>query len=80
MPGKVGKKVSIKNRVDSGIPIGILGYYENQPIAWCSIAPRESYRSLGGDEALEDVWSLVRFSFSVHLETEGYPASFCKLP
>ena len=61
LPGKAGKKASIKNRVVSGIPIGILGYCDNEPIAWCSIAPRESYRTLGGDETLEKVWSLACF-------------------
>lgn len=61
IPGKAGKKASMKNRVDSGAPIGILGYYEGQPIAWCSIAPRESYRTLGGDETLKEVWSLACF-------------------
>jgi GNAT superfamily N-acetyltransferase len=33
-----------------------------QPIAWCSIAPRESYRPLGGPEGGHSrVWSLACF-------------------
>ena len=61
LPGKAGKKASMKHRVSSGIPIGILGYFENEPVAWCSVAPRESYRPLGGDENLDKVWSLACF-------------------
>jgi hypothetical protein len=29
--------------VDSGEPLGILGYRKGQPIAWCSVAPRETF-------------------------------------
>jgi len=32
-----------------------------EAIAWCSIAPRESFRELSGDESLTDVWALVCF-------------------
>lgn len=71
MPGKAGKKASIKNRVDSGIPIGILAYDDDQPIAWCSIAPRESYRKLGGDETLQDVWSIVCFFVQRRFRNRG---------
>ncbi|HXL31928.1 MAG TPA: GNAT family N-acetyltransferase [Bradyrhizobium sp.] len=34
----------------------------DQPVAWCSIAPRETYRPLGGpaaDLATERIWSLA---------------------
>jgi hypothetical protein len=49
-PAKSGKKASMKNRLDHGTPIGLLAYSDNEPIAWCSIAPRGTYKSLGGDE------------------------------
>ncbi|MBE9099842.1 GNAT family N-acetyltransferase [Vacuolonema iberomarrocanum] len=61
IPGKVGKKSSMKNRVDQGIPVGLLAYSDNEPIAWCSIAPRDTYKSLGGDETKDCVWSLACF-------------------
>ena len=51
----------IKKRVWTGIPIGLLAYKEEKAIAWCSIAPRETHLRLGGDEGLEDVWSLTCF-------------------
>ncbi|OOV46919.1 GNAT family N-acetyltransferase [Leptospira kirschneri serovar Pomona] len=55
------RKKFIKQRVMSKTPIGLIGYINQEAIAWCSIAPRESYRSLGGDENLENVWSIVCF-------------------
>jgi GNAT superfamily N-acetyltransferase len=58
---KAAKKASLKKYVTKKIPVGLLCYADKEPIAWCSIAPRESFRNLGGDDTLEDVWSLVCF-------------------
>lgn len=59
------KKAALERRVKEGVPIGILGYVNKDPIAWCSIAPRATYRDLGGREGPSDnpgsVWSLVCF-------------------
>lgn len=60
-PGKSGKKASVRRRVDEGIPIGLLAYSDDVPIAWCSIAPRDTYRPLGGDDTKDGVWSLTCF-------------------
>lgn len=51
----------IKKRVESGTPIGLLAYAAGTPVGWCSIAPRETYQRLGGDENLTDVWSIACF-------------------
>lgn len=58
---KVAKKASLKKYITNKTPIGLLGYLGKEAIAWCSIAPRESFRELSGDESLTDVWSLVCF-------------------
>jgi GNAT superfamily N-acetyltransferase len=71
IPGKAGKKASMYNRVINDIPIGILAYLENEPIGWCSIAPRETYRKLGGDETKEGVWSLVCFFIKIPFRNKG---------
>ena len=57
------RKAAIKKRVDAGTPIGILAYADGEPIAWCSIAPRDTYRPLGGPDAAagERIWSIVCF-------------------
>ena len=50
-------------RLDAGVPIGLLAYAGTEPVGWVSIAPRETYRALGGPPAApgETVWSLVCF-------------------
>lgn len=59
---KETKKAAIENMVQNQVPIGLLGYTDGEPIAWCSIAPRTTYRELGGlqepHENPERVWSL----------------------
>jgi hypothetical protein len=55
------RKEYIRARVWAGIPIGLLAYRNGQPVAWCSVAPRETHQRLGGDERIERVWSLTCF-------------------
>ena len=55
------KKNALKSQVDHKIPIGLVGYHSGQPVAWCSVGPRESFRDLGGDNDLENVWSITCF-------------------
>lgn len=71
LPGKIGKKESMKTRVADGTPIGLLGYYEEIPVAWCSVAPRESYRKLGGDDTKQGVWSLTCFFVKRPMRNKG---------
>jgi GNAT superfamily N-acetyltransferase len=56
------RKDQIAERVNSATPIGILGYLRSEPIAWCSIAPRSTFRGLvrnsGADEG---IWSITCF-------------------
>ena len=60
-----GDKRALKEYVDAGTPIGLLGYVENEPVAWCSIAPRPTYRAgladVLAEDVNEDVWSLACF-------------------
>src|SRR5258708_31365598 len=59
------RKAAMRQYVCEGVPIGLLGYSSVEPVAWCSIAPRTTYRDLGGPTGIgeppEDVWSLVCF-------------------
>ncbi len=41
---KADKKASLEYYVDNEKPVGLLCYHNSEAIAWCSIAPRESYR------------------------------------
>jgi hypothetical protein len=65
------RKKFIKKRVSSETPIGLLGYIDNEAIAWCSVAPRESYQRLGGDENREDVWSVACFFIKREYRDQG---------
>ena len=62
------QKAVLHEDVRRGRPVGILAYAADKPVAWCSIAPRNCYRPLGGvPEARgesESVWSLVCFFIS----------------
>jgi GNAT superfamily N-acetyltransferase len=55
------RKEFIKQRILSNTPVGILGYSENEAIAWCSIAPRETHLRLDGYEKIKNVWSITCF-------------------
>ena len=64
--GGEGNKQAMKALVDSGKIPGIIGYQENQPVTWCSIAPREEFGSLERSRNLrriddQPVWSIVCF-------------------
>ncbi len=37
---------ALEELVRAGTPVGILAYHEEQPVAWCSIAPRETCAAL----------------------------------
>ena len=62
-PDGTSRRAAMKSRIDAGVPIGILGYCRGTAMAWCSIAPRSTYRPLGGMEAApaDTVWSLACF-------------------
>jgi len=67
------RKKAMRKRVQAGVPVGILAYRDGQPVAWCSIAPRSTYRPLGGPEEApgENVWSLVCFFVPRPLRGQG---------
>ena len=59
------RKNQIAERVKSAVPIGILGYLHSEPIAWCSIAPRSTFRHLVSNDSSDDgVWSITCFFVS----------------
>lgn len=69
------RKTAMKGTVQSGTPVGILAYQGSQPVAWCSIAPRQTYPPLGGKDYPgipdEKVWSLVCFFIPRKLRGQG---------
>jgi GNAT superfamily N-acetyltransferase len=73
---KESRHALLCDRVEQGEQVGLLGYVEERPVAWCSVGPRPTYRRLGGvvydgvDE--ERVWSIV--CFFVHRDHRGQGA------
>jgi GNAT superfamily N-acetyltransferase len=67
------RKRCIHKRVEKGIPIGILGYIGREAVAWCSIAPKETYGNLTGEIETDNanVWSLVCFYLLRKYRSEG---------
>ena len=59
-----GNRQAMHNIVQSGTVPGILAYASGEPVAWCSVAPREQFASLNRSRVLRPlddlpVWSLV---------------------
>ena len=57
------RKKALHECVLDGTPVGILGYVNDEPVAWCSVAPRDTFRELkqGQDKEKARVWSVVCF-------------------
>lgn len=68
------RKPMMKQRIMAGTPVGLVGYLKDQPVAWVSIAPRDTYRNLGGPqtEEGENVWSLACMYIHRPLRGQGY--------
>ncbi len=59
-------KVAFRAMVDSGQVPGLLAYSGEEPVAWCSVGPRERYPSLERSPTLkridnQPVWSVMCF-------------------
>jgi GNAT superfamily N-acetyltransferase len=73
-PGGAARKPMMRSRVMAGTTVGLVGYLDGEPVAWVSIAPRETYRELGGPEAQPDekIWSLACMYIHRSLRGEGH--------
>ncbi len=67
------RKRMMMERIDAGMPVGLLAYRGGEPVGWVSIAPRETHRALGGPDAKpgESIWSLVCFYVPRRLRGEA---------
>ncbi|UCH58965.1 MAG: GNAT family N-acetyltransferase [Anaerolineales bacterium] len=71
-----GNRRAMKAIVDSGEIPGILAYSKNEPVGWCSLAPRESYPTLERSRTLkkvddQPVWSVVCFFIAKGFRRQG---------
>ena len=78
-----GNKQSMKELVFSGKIPGLLGYFNDQPIAWCSIAPREEFIRLERSQILKPiddkpVWSVVCMFIEKSFRRKGITSSLLR--
>lgn len=76
-----GKGATNKRRlqalVRSGEPPGLLGYLGKEPVAWCSLAPRERFRRLETSRVMkpvdeQPVWSIVCLMVRKDMRGRGF--------
>ena len=65
------RKRQMLKRIAGGSPVGLIACDGETPVGWVSVAPRETYRNLGGPEAKPDevIWSIA--CFYVHRKLRG---------
>jgi GNAT superfamily N-acetyltransferase len=78
-----GNKKSMKTLVESGEVPGLLAYSKGAPIAWCSVATRESYPVLNRSRILKrvddkPVWSVVCFFVEKNYRNKGLTGQLLK--
>ena len=71
-----GRKRALHSLVNARVPTGILAYRHDEPVGWCSIAPRETYARLERSTTLkrvddQPVWSVVCFFVSRDMRGKG---------
>lgn len=70
----VRRKAFMKQRILTGVPVGLIGYLDGAPVAWCSVGPRETFRNLHGDGKIENVWSLTCLFIAPECRGKGFAA------
>jgi GNAT superfamily N-acetyltransferase len=78
-----GNKLAMKELVWAGKPAGILGFYEDLPIAWCAFAPREDFLKLEKSRVhkrIDDqpVWSIPCFFVDKNFRRQGVSVELLK--
>lgn len=78
-----GNKNAMKELVWENKPTGLLGFYQDQPIAWCAFAPREDYLKLENSRVHKridnkPVWSVTCFFIDKHFRRLGVSVELLK--
>lgn len=67
---------ALRGRVEADVPVGVLAYRDGEPVAWVSVAPRETYGALERYRALArvddaPVWSVTCFFIDRSARRQG---------
>jgi hypothetical protein len=78
-----GNKDAMKALVWSGMPTGILGLYNGEPVGWCAFAPREDHIKLENSRVHkridnEPVWSITCFFIDKNFRKMGISVAMLK--
>jgi ribosomal protein S18 acetylase RimI-like enzyme len=67
------RKRQMMKRIAAGNPIGLIAYDGRTAVGWVSVAPRETYRNLGGPAVVpgEVIWSIACFYVPSKLRGQG---------
>ncbi len=83
--GKIneGNKNAMKELVWANKPTGILGFYEDIPIAWCAFAPREHFLKVENSRVHkrideQPVWSIPCFFIDKNFRKQGVSVELLK--
>jgi GNAT superfamily N-acetyltransferase len=74
--GREQRASRLANLVHDGIPVGVLAYLNGEPVAWCSVAPRETFAGLERSQVLQrvddsPVWSVTCFFLDTRVRRLG---------
>jgi GNAT superfamily N-acetyltransferase len=78
-----GNRQAMKGIVNSGEVPGILAYSQQQPVAWCSVGPRENFPALERSRILkkiddQPVWSITCFFVEKSRRKKGLSVQILK--
>ncbi len=78
-----GNKKAVKKLVNANETIGILAYYNDEPIGWCAVAPRDKYVRLENSKVLKriddkPVWSISCFFIDKKYRRHGISTELIK--
>ena len=78
-----GNKRAMKKIITSGEVPGVLAYKDGQPVAWCSVGPREVFSALERSRILKrvddkPVWSIVCFFVAKPFRKKGLTVQLLK--
>ncbi len=78
-----GNKKAMKKIINSGKIPGILAYYNNEPVGWCSVAKREVFIGLENSRILKPiddkpVWSVSCFFIRKDFRNKGVSVELLK--
>lgn len=74
-PDGDARRRAMAELVLADVPVGLIGYADGEPVAWCSVAPRATFRGLDViGEPSDPVWSITCFWIRPDLRRQGVMA------